>query len=102
MSQSPFIPFHVHSHYSLLEGADSPDALLARAAACGYPALALTDSNNLYGMAAFANAAKQHGIRPLFGACLRHDTERCTVLVAAPAGYASLCRVLSRLHLQEN
>src|SRR5262249_25511527 len=64
-------PLHVHSHYSLLEGVDSPDALLQRAAACGYPALALTDSNNLYGAVAFVEAAQRHGVRPILGSCLR-------------------------------
>ena len=76
-----------------------PKALLARAAACGYAALALTDSNNLYGAVAFTEAARHHGVRPILGACLRHGRQRCTVLIAEPAGYASLCLVLSRLHL---
>ena len=87
---------HTHSWYSLLEGASSPDALLARAAACGYAALALTDSNNLYGAAAFVEAAKRRGVRPLLGACLRQHRTHCVALVAEPAGWRSLCRVLSR------
>jgi DNA-directed DNA polymerase III PolC len=94
-----FIPLHVHSHYSLLEGVDSPDALLQRAAACGYPALALTDSNNLYGAVAFVEAAQRHGVRPILGSCLRLGRQRCTLLIAETAGYHNLCRVLSRLHL---
>ncbi len=94
-----FIPLHTHSHYSLLEGVDSPEALLHRAAACGYSALALTDTNNLYGAVPFVEAARRHGIRPILGACLRHERQRCTVLIAEPAGYSSLCRILSRLHL---
>ena len=94
------VPLHVHSHFSLLEGVDAPDALLARAAICGYSALALTDSNNLYGAVAFMEAGRHHGVRPIFGACLRHGSQRCTVLIADAVGYASLCRVLSRLHLQ--
>ena len=94
------VPLHVHSHFSLLEGVDAPDALLARAAICGYSALALTDSNNLYGAVAFTEASRHHGVRPILGACLRHGSQRCTVLIADAIGYASLCRVLSRLHLQ--
>jgi DNA-directed DNA polymerase III PolC len=108
---------HVHSYYSLLEGVDSLDTLLARAAACGYQNLALTDSNNLYGAVAFVEAARKHGVRPILGACLRQELRgltppaqkskppargpRCTVLIAEEAGYRSLCRILSRLHLQE-
>jgi DNA-directed DNA polymerase III PolC len=94
-----FTPLHVHSYYSLLEGVDSLDTLLARAAACGYQNLALTDSNNLYGAVKFVEAARKYGVRPILGACLRHERERCTVLIAEQAGYQSLCRIISRLQL---
>jgi len=93
------VPLHVHSWYSLLEGASSPEALLARAAACGYTSLALTDTNNLYGSVAFVEEASKHGIRPLLGACLRQRPSRCVALIGERAGYRSLCRILSRLHL---
>jgi DNA polymerase III alpha subunit len=106
-----FTPLHVHSYYSLLEGVDSLDTLLARAAVCGYRTLALTDSNNLYGAVALADAAQKHGVRPILGACLRQPLRglgdpsppargfRCTVLIAEQTGYQSLCRILSRLNL---
>lgn len=90
---------HTHSWYSLLEGVSSPTALIERAAALGYDALALTDTNNLYGAVAFSDAAHACGIRPLLGACLRHNRERCVALAADPNGYRNLCRILSRLHL---
>src|SRR5438105_8959740 len=93
------VPLHVHSWYSLLEGVSSPQALLQRAAACGYTALALTDANNLYGAVEFTEQAHRHGIRPLLGACLRQQRTRCVALIAEQAGYRSLCRILSRLHL---
>src|SRR5262249_5559888 len=93
------VPLHVHSWYSLLEGVSSPQALLQRAAGCGYTALALTDANNLYGAVEFTELAHRYGIRPLLGACLRQQRNRCVALVAEQAGYRSLCRVLSRLHL---
>jgi len=90
---------HTHSWYSLLEGTASPATLLARAAACGTTALALTDTNNLYGAAAFVETASSFKVRPLLGACLRHGREHCVALIADPAGYRNLCRILSRLHL---
>ena len=55
------VSLHTHSWYSLLEGASSPPALLARAADHGYTALALTDTNNLYGAVAFVEQAVGHG-----------------------------------------
>ena len=47
------VSLHSHSWYSFLEGVASPEALLTRAAACGYTALALTDTNNLCGAVPF-------------------------------------------------
>jgi DNA-directed DNA polymerase III PolC len=93
------IHLHVHSWYSLLEGASSPETLLDRAAACGYPSLALTDTNNLYGAMAFIEAAVPRGIRPILGACLRQNRSRCVALIADQSGYRSLCRIISRLNL---
>jgi DNA polymerase III alpha subunit len=93
------VSLHTHSWYSLLEGSSSLEALLDRAAACGYTTLALTDTNNLYGAVAFVEAAYRRGIRPLLGACLRQHRTRCVALVGERGGYRNLCRILSRLHL---
>jgi DNA-directed DNA polymerase III PolC len=90
---------HTHSWHSLLEGASSPEALLVRAASCGYHTLALTDTNNLYGSVAFAALAHHHGIRPILGACLRQRRARCVALIAQRTGFRNLCRVITRLHL---
>ena len=64
------VSLHTHSWYSLLEGTAAPESLLKRAARCGYRALALTDTNNLYGAMAFEKAAKACHIRPLLGEML--------------------------------
>jgi DNA polymerase-3 subunit alpha/error-prone DNA polymerase len=71
--------------------------LLDRAARAGYTTLALTDTNNLYGAPAFVDADR--GVRPLLGATLRQGDTRAVALIESPAGYTSLCRILSRLHL---
>src|SRR5262249_50317253 len=94
------VSLHTHSWYSLLEGVTSIEGLVDRAAASGYRALALTDSNNLYGAVRFTELAHRHGIRPLLGACLRQHRSRCVALIAERAGYRSLCRVISRLNLE--
>lgn len=93
---------HAHSWYSLLEGVSSPPALLARAAALGYDSLALTDTNNLYGCVAFVEQAIRHGIRPLLGAYLRQQRTRCVALIAEQVGYRNLCKIISRLNLQND
>ena len=68
MSADPnFVHLHVHTDYSLLDGACRIDRLMDRAAALGMKALALTDHGNLYGAIEFYNAAKAKGIKPLIG-----------------------------------
>ena len=58
---------HVHTDYSLLDGACRIDRLMDRAAGLGMKAMALTDHGNLYGAIEFYNAAKAKGIKPLIG-----------------------------------
>src|SRR5438874_4232395 len=93
------VSLHTHSWYSLLEGVSSPATLVRRAAEGGYAALALTDTNNLYGAVPFVELAARQGLRPIVGACLRHGGRRAVALAADRAGYRSLCRVISRVQL---
>jgi len=63
-----FVHLHVHSHFSFMDGASSPDALLARAAGYGMDALGLTDHQGLYGAIRFYRAALEAGVKPVIGA----------------------------------
>ena len=67
MGPSDFVHLHVHSDYSLLDGACRIDRLMDRAAELGMGALALTDHGNLFGAIEFYNAAKAKGIQPIIG-----------------------------------
>lgn len=62
-----FIHLHVHSEYSLLNGAARIHALVAQTAACGMKALALTDHGVMYGIIPFYKACVAHGIKPIIG-----------------------------------
>lgn len=62
-----FVHLHVHSYFSLLDGAAPPVELCQRAARMGMSALAITDHNTLAGAVRFFQAARQAGIRPLVG-----------------------------------
>ncbi len=64
---SDFVHLHVHTDYSLLDGACRVDRLMARATELGMKALALTDHGNMFGAIGFYNAAKSAGIKPLIG-----------------------------------
>jgi DNA polymerase-3 subunit alpha len=67
MSETGFIHLHAHSAYSLSEGAIKAEKLPALAAQCGMPAVALTDSANLFGALEFAQAAAAKGVQPIMG-----------------------------------
>ena len=62
-----FVHLHVHSHYSLLDGACSIEGLLARAKAFDMPAVAMTDHGNLFGALEFYRAARAAGVKPIVG-----------------------------------
>src|SRR4051812_577291 len=68
MASPTYVELHCHSGYSFLDGASHVDRLLERALELGYPALALTDHNGLYGSMEFARGAKQNGLMPITGA----------------------------------
>ncbi len=63
----PYIELHAHSGYSFLDGASHPEELVLQAARLGYPALALTDHDGLYGSMEFARAAQEAGVWPITG-----------------------------------
>jgi DNA polymerase-3 subunit alpha len=62
-----FVHLHVHSHYSLLDGASRVKDLVARAKAAGMRSLALTDHGNLFGAIDFHSAARDAGLKPILG-----------------------------------
>ena len=65
-----FIHLHCHSHYSFLRAVPSPQELADAAVAAGAPAVALTDTNGLYGALPFYQAARAAGIKPILGTVL--------------------------------
>ncbi len=119
----PYVELHCHSGYSFLDGASHPEELVLRAKELGYPALALTDHDGLYGSMEFARAAELEGIQPITGveitlddfaglppdATNRTDFEppeyavglasvhrpHMTLLAETPTGYANLCRLIT-------
>ncbi len=90
-----------HSWYSLLEGISSTEELLLTAAFLGYRSFALTDTNNLLGAVSFHHQALRYGIKPILGAVLKTATQSVVALIENRAGYRNLCRILSRLNLED-
>ncbi|HLL87228.1 MAG TPA: PHP domain-containing protein, partial [Thermoleophilaceae bacterium] len=97
---------HVHSEYSLLDGACRIGALAERAAALGQPALGLTDHGVMNGALEFYKACSRHGIKPILGVeaylvddcrseAVRYERNHLTLLAANDAGFRNLVKLSS-------
>ncbi|MGC1465344.1 MAG: DNA polymerase III subunit alpha [Pseudolabrys sp.] len=116
MADLDFVHVHVHSSYSLLEGALTIARLAELAKADKQPALALTDTNNMFGALEFSEKLAGSGIQPIVGCALgidfsdadqgvravntTQDRPRIVLLAATEAGYRSLMRLGSRAFLE--
>lgn len=67
MLHSDFVPLHLHTEYSLLDGAIKIDELVEQASAYKMPAVAITDHGNLFGAVEFYKKASKAGIKPIIG-----------------------------------
>ncbi len=109
MSTSSCAHLHVHSEYSLLDGACKIDALAARAAEFAQPALGLTDHGVMNGAVELYKACKRHGVKPIVGceiylvddhtatasSARRIERNHLTLLAADDAGYRNLVKLSS-------
>jgi DNA polymerase III subunit alpha len=109
-----FVHLHLHTEYSLLDGASRPEALAKRVAQLGMPACAITDHGNMFGAVEFYNAMKSAGVKPIIGCEMyvaygsRHDktsvedqqadagsNNHLIVLAANDTGYKNLVKLVS-------
>jgi DNA polymerase-3 subunit alpha len=100
MSDSGFIHLRVHSAYSLAEGAITVKNLVKICTKADMPAVAVTDTNNLFGAMEFATEAAKSGIQPIIGAQV--DTiEGCNLVLLAQteSGYRNLCALISEAYM---
>ena len=93
-----FVHLNVHSHYSRGWGVPDVEDLCRAARERGMDTLALTDTNGLYGLIPFLDAAREAGIRPVVGSELTAGRHRAVLLVRDGDGYANLCRLISARH----
>ncbi|HEV8532166.1 MAG TPA: error-prone DNA polymerase [Methylomirabilota bacterium] len=96
-----FVELHAKSAFSFLEATALPEALAERASALEQPALALLDTDGVYGAPAFYRACTRLGITPLVGAEISMaDGGRLPLLVEDQEGYKNLCRLLTRIKMR--
>ena len=107
-----FTHLHLHTEYSLLDGACDVKKLVDRVAALGQKSVAMTDHGNIYGAVHFFNAAKEKGIKPILGCelyvCKAEDHRaespndqynHLLVLAENEEGYRNLIRLTSEASL---
>jgi DNA polymerase-3 subunit alpha len=96
----PFIHLHVHSAYSLAEGAIPVKSVIKKCKLNNMPAVAITDTNNLFGALEFALAAADEGIQPIVGSQVTmEDGKQIVLLVQNMEGYLNLCRLVSDAYM---
>jgi len=111
-----FVHLHVHSEYSLLDGAARLEKLIQKAAELRFPALALTDHGNLFGSVDFYTGCEKAGVKPILGCELYvapgsrfersgqdgsyEGASHCTVLVRNRIGHANLMKLVSKAYLE--
>jgi DNA polymerase-3 subunit alpha len=112
---SQFVHLHLHTDYSLLDGACDVEKLCERVQKLGMPAVAMTDHGNIFGAVHFVNAAHKHGVKPIVGCelyiCKKddHNIERTPpdgdtynhllVLAENEEGYRNLMKITSEASL---
>jgi DNA polymerase III subunit alpha len=110
-----FVHLHLHSDYSLLDGACDVEKLVQHVHQLGMPAVAMTDHGNIFGTVHFVNAAHKHGVKPIVGCelyiCKKddHDISRTPpegdtynhllVLAENDEGYRNLVKITSEASL---
>ncbi|OQB12385.1 MAG: DNA polymerase III subunit alpha [Firmicutes bacterium ADurb.Bin193] len=109
-----FVHLHVHTAYSLLDGASRIDRLVRRARELGQKAVAITDHGVMYGVVEFYKAAKSEGIKPILGCevyiaartlydkTYEEDYKRSHLILLAKnnKGYKNLMKIVSKGHLE--
>src|ERR1700733_6922380 len=112
MAETPFVPLHNHTDYSLLDGACEIEQLMEVVAQQKMPAVAMTDHGNIFGAVKFYNDAKAHGGHPVIGCEVyvsqqghktRSDSDRYNHLVLLcenQEGYKNLIKLVSTAFLE--
>ena len=116
VQHSEFVHLHVHSEYSLLDGAAQLEKLVQKAKDLRLPAIALTDHGNLFGAIDFYLAAQKAGVKPILGCELYvapgsrkergsqdggyEGANHLTVLARNRAGYRNLIKLVSKAYLE--
>src|ERR1700730_5961837 len=108
-----FVHLHLHSQFSLLDGANRLEELIGAAAAAGMPAMALSDHGNMFGAIQFYNLARKAGVKPILGIEAyvaqgsrldrtpgKGSSNHLVLLATNETGYRNLIKLTSNAYLE--
>ena len=110
MPYTPFVPLRIFSAYTMLDGAMEPKAIGKHAKNLGFPAIAISDRNGLYGVMAFEDGCRATGVQPILGTLISVAREKqqagsalqydwLALYAQNETGYENLCKLVSASHL---
>ena len=106
-TESPFVHLHLHTEYSIVDGAVRIPELMKRCASQGQVAVALTDHGNLFGLVKFYRQAMRSGVKPVIGVDIKVDNPdepdrpyALVLLCQNLQGYRNLTRLVTRTYLE--
>ncbi|HUK83524.1 MAG TPA: DNA polymerase III subunit alpha [Verrucomicrobiae bacterium] len=115
MKHSDFVHLHLHTEYSLLDGACRIDDVAEKAREAKMPAVAITDHGNMYGAIEFYKSAQEHGLKPIIGcetyiapgsrldkksSSARDAAYHLVLLAKDEVGYKNLIKLVTSAHLE--
>ncbi|HVO72614.1 MAG TPA: PHP domain-containing protein [Ignavibacteriaceae bacterium] len=101
-----YVPLHVHSTYSLLEGVITIEQIIEKALSYNMDSIALTDTNGMHGLIHFYKTAVEKGIKPILGAYIDEPEEEgagktyAVFLAKNLEGYSDICRIITSRKLK--
>ena len=106
MREPNFVHLHLHSEYSLSDGIIRIEELIERSKALNFPAIALTDLSNLFGLIKFYRLARNAGIKPIIGSEINLVKEKesspspLVLLIKNKKGYINLTKLVSKAFIE--
>ena len=107
-AMNQFVHLHLHTEYSIKDSVLRIPALFEKAKALGFPAIAVSDANNLFATIKFYSVAIKYGIKPIIGcelsinpATVSSSVDQCVVLCLNEIGYRNLTQLVSLAYLSE-
>ena len=106
MHSEEFVHLHLHSEFSLSDGIIKIEDLVAKSSEFNFPAVAITDLTNLFGLIKFYRLARENGVKPIVGSEIKlasntdSSSAPLVLLVKNKTGYTNLTKIVSKAYVE--